>query len=142
MLHQRVVWLLISLALIPFGLATKFYYGPGQTWMTSYGGDIFYPMFWFFAALFLVPTLRPLPTALGVFIFSTAVETTQLFSWPILLRLRESFAGRTLIGVSFSPIDIFYYAVGCVLAATLYKLLHLFFFPPASAKPYRHDHTF
>jgi hypothetical protein len=134
--------LIILLALIPMGIATKFSHGPGQAWMTAYGGDILYPMFWFHIAIFLFPTLRPLPTAITVFTFSTAVETTQLFDWPILLQLRESFLGRTLVGASFSQTDIFYYALGCALSVAIYKMLNLFFFPSAAAKPRRHNHAF
>jgi len=88
-------------------------------------GDILYPMFWFFLVLFFRPQFSSLKLASTVFIFSTAIEFTQLLSSPLLTQIRSTFIGRTLIGTGFAPVDIFYYFIGCVLAVGLYRVLYL-----------------
>jgi len=106
--------------LVPIGLGTKFYHGPGHLWVLLYAGDIFYPMFWFFLGMLLLPRVHPIKMSSAVFLFSTAVEFTQLSNAALLVWLRQSFLGRTLIGTSFVWMDIAYYFIGCVLAVLLY----------------------
>ncbi|MBN1481983.1 DUF2809 domain-containing protein [candidate division KSB1 bacterium] len=128
--------------LIPLGLATKFYHGPAKNWVTLYAGDIFYPMFWFFLGMLLFPAAHPLKMSLIVWLFSTAIEFTQLYDAPLLTALRRSFVGRTLVGTSFVPLDILYYFIGCLLALLLYYALHFFRLPVTSTKPESQNKAF
>jgi len=109
---------LLSLTIItPLGFLCKFYRGPGFIWFNDYGGGIFYELFWCFAFFLIWPrksaTLR---ICGGVFIGTTILEFLQLFSHPTLDYIRSGFIGRTLIGSSFSLLDIPHYLIGCVLA--------------------------
>lgn len=122
----RLVILIILFFLVPIGLGTKFYHGPGRLWVMLYAGDIFYPMFWFFLGMLIFPRVHPLKMSIAVFLFSTAVEFTQLLNGTFLTWLRQSFIGRTLVGTSFVWMDIVYYAAGCVLAVVLYYWLAKF----------------
>jgi len=115
----RLRTVLVLFVLTPLGFYTKFYHGPGEDWAHSYAGDILYPMFWFFMLAFLRPKLSPYTNAAIIFLFSTAVEFTQLLSNPFLECIRSGFLGRTLIGTGFVAMDILYYAIGCVLAVLL-----------------------
>jgi hypothetical protein len=117
---DQAALIITLLFLIPIGLATKFYHGPGHLWVMMYAGDIFYPMFWFFLGMLILPRVHPMKMSLAVFLFCTAVEFTQLLNGPLLLWLRQSFIGRTLVGVSFVWMDIVYYAAGCVVAVVVY----------------------
>lgn len=136
-MHQRnrATILIVMLFLVPLGFATKFYSGPGRDWIVNYAGDILYPMFWFFLVLFIQPKSSPVKLACAVFIFSTAIEFTQLLTFPILVQIRSTFIGRTLIGTGFVPIDVLYYFIGSALAFGSYRLLHLGQFPLAAQKP-------
>ncbi len=133
----RLATIKILLILVPLGFSTKFYSGPGQNWIGNYAGDIFYPMFWFFLVLFFWPQISPLKLASAVFLFSTAIEFTQLLSNPMLTKIRSTFIGRTLIGTGFAPLDILYYLIGCALALGLHRALYLFQFPLSAQKPQR-----
>ncbi|NIA29087.1 MAG: DUF2809 domain-containing protein [Actinobacteria bacterium] len=113
----------ILLILVPIGFSTKFI---GGAWVHNYMGDIFYPMFWFFLILFFYPQFPPVKLASTVFVFSTAIEFTQLLSSPLLTQIRSTFIGRTLIGTGFVPVDIFYYFIGCIFAICLHRILYLF----------------
>ena len=138
----RLYLLLILLVLIPAGIYTKFYHGPGQIWVYNYAGDIFYAMFWYFLLLFSEPLLPPLKTGLVTLIFCTTIELSQLVTSPLLEKIRSTFIGRTLIGAQFVTADIFYYFVGCGLACIIYKqALHFFRLPPAPLEPERHNNT-
>jgi len=138
-LKIRLYALVVVLLLTPIGFYTKFYNGPGYNWVNSYAGDIFYPMFWFFVLIFLKPRMSPIKSAVIIFIFSTLIEFSQLVSFPLLEKIRDTFIGRTVFGVRFVAVDIVYYAVGCLLAIGLYNLLHLFGFPVPLSKPERHN---
>ena len=131
----RFQLLLVISILIPLGFYTKFYHGPAQSWVQNYGGDILYPMFWFFVLIFVRPNIFPAKAAIIVFVLSTTVEFTQLISHPLLNNIRLSFIGRTVIGTSFVPIDIFYYFTGCVLAFLIHGRLYNLRFPFSTQPP-------
>ena len=118
---RSILLLFALLVLVPLGLGTKFYHGPGFMWVQLFAGDILYPMFWFVLGMLLFPRTHPLVMSLLVFLFSTAIEFTQLLHSPFLAFLRRSFIGRTLVGTSFVWADIFYYLIGCLLAILLYR---------------------
>ena len=135
----RACILLFLLVLVPVGLGTKIYQGPAAEWVHHYAGDIFYPMFWYFLGVLIFPHTNPLAMCLAVFTFSTAIEFTQLLNgWP-LVWLRQSFWGRTLVGVSFSGVDIFYYYLGGLAAVVAHGLLDLFLLPATAFEPQGHQ---
>jgi len=136
-LKTRLYAFAVVILLTPIGFYTKFFHGPHQNWVYSYAGDIFYPMFWFFVLIFIRPRMSAMKAAIIIFIFCTAIELSQLLSFPLLEKIRETFIGRTIIGVHFVLVDIIYYAVGCALG--LYNLLHLFGFPVPPSEPERHN---
>jgi len=115
--NTRFQALLVLTIVTPLGFLCKLYRGPGFIWFNDYGGGIFYELFWCFAFFLIWPrksaTLR---ICSGVFIGTTILEFLQLISNPALEYIRSGFIGRTLIGSSFSLLDIFYYLVGCVIA--------------------------
>jgi len=115
-LNRRLKILGFLLVLVPLGFSTKFYHGPFAGWVNNGAGDILYPIFWFLLLTAAFPRLSPGATALVVFLFSSAVEVTQLFDWRVLLLLRQSFLGRTLVGSGFEWGDFLYYALGSAAA--------------------------
>jgi hypothetical protein len=139
---SRISIILILLILVPLGLSTKFYHGPGNTWVQLYAGDIFYPMFWFFIGMLLFPRTHPVTMSIFIFFFSTAVEFSQLLNGGVLTLLRRSFLGRTLVGTSFVWLDILYYLIGSLLALLLYWLLDGLHLPAAAPKPKGHNDPF
>lgn len=140
--QKRMLYSSAAVALMPLGFATKCYHGHGEAWVFTHGGDILYPAFWFFVLLFLFPRLSSQRAAVIVLIFSTVVEFSQLAHWPLLMWLRRSFIGRTLVGTCFSPIDIFYYTISSLFAVWMRGRLHRLFLPAAAAKPQRHGDAF
>lgn len=65
----------------------------------------------------LVQSVRDVPPrrlAIAVFLFSCAVETAQYFHVADVLGFHHPSLIRTLIGTSFSWIDILMYLAGCM----------------------------
>lgn len=79
-----------------------------------YIGDVFVTaLICCFCRIFFPKGIRLLPVY--VMIFATAVETAQYFNVVTLLGLQDNALACTLIGTSFSHIDLVCYAVGCAL---------------------------
>ena len=66
-----------------------------------------------FCRIFFPKGLRPLPVY--VLLFAMAVETAQYFQLVTILGLQDNALACTVIGTSFSHIDLVCYAAGCLL---------------------------
>jgi hypothetical protein len=117
-MSKRTVYAILLLLLVPVGLSTKFSTGVADDWVYDYGGDIFYPAFWYFLIKLLRPDFPKAKAALIVLLFCITVEMSQWIDMPLFRWGRHHFLGRVLLGTDFSWWDIVYYAVGC--AASLF----------------------
>ena len=88
------------------GFATKIYEGPGSAWISASLGGTFYVVFWVFVLLALFPSLSAGKTALSVLAGTVVLECLQLWHPPLLESVRNSFLGRTILGTTFSWLDI------------------------------------
>ena len=87
-----------------------------DSFLRPYGGDILMTVLicCFFRTFFPEkPKLLPV----WVFLFAVAVELGQYFDFVTLLGLGDSVFFRTLLGTSFSWVDILCYGAGCALFA-------------------------
>lgn len=107
----------IVAALVPLGLATKLYSGPGSGWVTGHAGGFLYVVFWALLCLAIRPDLSPGRVASGVLIVTCALEFLQLWHPPILEAARATFVGQALLGSYFSWSDFPYYFAGAAAAA-------------------------
>ncbi len=60
---------------------------------------------------------------LYIFLFAAMVEVMQYFNFVSLLGLENSTFWGTLLGMTFSPIDILCYGFGCVCFGVVEKLV-------------------
>jgi len=113
--HQKAA--LISLVVIlPLGLLSKFYSGPGALWSNNSLGGVFYVIFWCLLVYLIMPEKNTLAIAAGILAITCALEFMQLWHPPFLEWVRETFIGRSLIGHSFTWRDFPYYFIGAGLA--------------------------
>ncbi len=104
----------LSLALlVPAGLLTKVYAGPGQEWVSDHLGGALYDVFWCLAVFLILPRNRPLVVASIVLAVTCVLEVLQLWHPPFLELVRRSFVGATFLGTSFDWVDFPHYVVGC-----------------------------
>ncbi len=101
------------------GLASKFVINfslaPWAKWVNDSAGDILYQIFWLLIFIFIWPKFPPGVIAVAVFCISSFLEFLQLWHPPFLEAIRSTFAGRLLIGTTFSWSDFFYYFLGSLL---------------------------
>jgi hypothetical protein len=117
----RLTYLLLALATIVAGLASRRFaaYLPG--WFAEYGGDTL----WGLMVYWLVSlVLAERPFALGILhrsaialVFAFGIEFSQLYQAPWINRLRETKLGGLLLGFGFLPTDLLCYVVGISVGA-------------------------
>jgi hypothetical protein len=101
--------------LVPAGLVTKIYGGPFRGWVEGSLGGVLYEIFWIGFISFLFPRARTWIIVVSVLAVTSILETGQLWHPAILVPVRRSFIGRTLIGTSFTWLDFPHYILGCAI---------------------------
>ncbi|MFW5886843.1 MAG: DUF2809 domain-containing protein [Bacteroidota bacterium] len=107
--------LLILALLVPLGILTKFYAGPGSSFVNNHLGGVLYVVFFIFLASLFFPKTNALKLSLIVLAITCLLEFTQLIQTKFINELREYFLVHALIGSSFNLIDIFWYIIGAYL---------------------------
>lgn len=108
--------LLWSLAIVlPAGIYTKFYRGPGAHWVNGSFDGVVYEIFWCLVFALLIPRAKPFRIASGVFIATSCLEFLQLWHPPFLEMLRSHFLGAAILGTTFDWTDFLYYFAGCAI---------------------------
>ena len=106
----------LSLVLVlPAGLLTKVYAGPGKAWVSDHLGGVLYEVFWCLGVFLILPRSKSLTVASSVLLVTCALEVLQLWHPPFLELVRRSFIGATLLGTSFDWLDFPHYVVGCAI---------------------------
>jgi hypothetical protein len=97
---------------IAIGLASKFYVGPFERWVSQDLNGVFYAMVWVFLLAVLVPIARPRNIAIAAVAICIGIEFLQLWHPHFLEVLRAEPLGRLVLGSSFTFYDMPYYVVG------------------------------
>ena len=115
--NLRLRIILALLAVTAFGLAMKFYPGPGRWWVNDWGpASVAYEIFFMLLAFLAVPRRGAItPIAVGVCATTCVLEVLQLWQPPWLDAVRSTFLGGALLGDSFSWWDLPAYPSGCIL---------------------------
>ncbi len=116
-LTPRWLAILSMLVVVPLGLLSKRYTGPGQAWFAKYVGNILYDVFWCLFVFFLIPTRQRLDQIpVWVFGFSCIVEFLKLWH-PLFLEWARSYLwGRLLLGTTFNWWNLPHYAIGSLIS--------------------------
>jgi len=118
-------WTLISIAIItPLGFYTKVYSGPAFRWVNNSLGGILYVIFWSLLFYLLFTRIRPIMIVLIVLLVTCTLEILQLWHPDFLEAIRSTFIGVTLMGNSFSWLDIIHYIIGALASVGLLGTLH------------------
>ena len=116
-LNKRIIYFLISSVLFTSGVCLVLF---GKHFQNFRGwfGDYIITIFIFFSIKFIFPRLNRTRLAIGVFVFSAAVELIQLSGICDYYNLKSAFWQLT-IGSRFDFFDIGLYAAGCASAAAV-----------------------
>lgn len=106
-------YLLVAIAffLIEVLIATKL---KDFFFIRAYLGDVIVVMLLYYFVLAFIDLNRT-KLIIGIFIFSCAVEFAQYFHFAEILGFRDNKLMMTVLGNSFSWIDILCYAAGCAI---------------------------
>lgn len=116
-------WILLAiLILIPIGLLTKRYTGPGMIWVNYSLGGVIYVIFWSLVVSLFYKHPRVWQPAAWVFLVTCILESLQLWHPAWLEKIRQTFLGRAMLGTSFAWLDFVHYMIGSVLAVVLLAL--------------------
>lgn len=112
---RRIVYFILILLIVPLGLATRkrpeFFY----PFIAEYGGDAFWSTMFFFLFRIWQPGQPAWKIALYTFLFSVAVELSQLYHAEWIDKIRDTFLGKMLLGNTFYWSDIACYFAGTLL---------------------------
>ena len=122
---MRRFLLICLLILIPIGLATKMYTGSGSWWVYAHAGGVFYEIFWIFFVLAVWSNRSEVAVAAWVFLVTCILEFFQLWHPAPLEAIRGTFPDHAVLGSRFSWWDFPCYAVGCVIAVVIIRLVRL-----------------
>lgn len=101
--------------IIPLGYFVRFSKELHAPLLQDIGGSLAYQILMMLGLAFLFPRLPLVKCAVGVFVFSCAVEVLQLWQAHFILAVRATWPGRVILGTTFNWWDFPPYALGCVL---------------------------
>jgi len=109
--------------IIPLGFYSKIYDGPASKWVNNSLGGVFYVVFWTLLFSLLAARSKPWKIVSLVLLITCVIEVLQLWHPPFLQTIRSTFLGATLIGNSFSWLDMAHYMIGSLISLWLLKIL-------------------
>jgi glycopeptide antibiotics resistance protein len=113
--NYRLALLAGMVLIIPFGYSVRFSTGLNLPVLQDVVGSLAYQVLIMFLVAFFYPRLSLAKIAIGVFIFSAAIEFLQLWQAPWIQAIRATWAGRVILGNTFLWADFPPYALGCLL---------------------------
>jgi hypothetical protein len=119
-LHRsRALYLLLAIATVVAGLATRAFRGVLPDAIGAYAGDVLWAamVYLLIAVLWNRAPIRRV--AAGAAIFSLAIELSQLYHAPWISAVRQTRLGGLVLGFGFLWSDLACYAAGIALAAAL-----------------------
>jgi hypothetical protein len=114
-MSPRLIHVATAALLVPVGLATKRYTGPGAAWVSDSVGGLLYVVFFVVLALAIRPRWSPAAVALTVLAITCTLEVLQRWHPAWLAPIRAHFLGHALLGSTFAWMDFPYYLAGALL---------------------------
>jgi len=119
----RIALVAGMVCIIPLGYFVRFSKGLHAPLLQDIGGSLAYQILLMFGVAVLFPRLSLMKCAVGVFVFSCAIEFLQLWQAPFILEIRATWPGRVILGTTFIWADFPPYALGCVIGWLLLRAL-------------------
>ena len=143
MKRNRYIYAVAILVVIALGLLSRRQPSYLPAALGKYPGDALWAMIVFLGVGFLFPRLASGFAGLTAFLFSCAVEVSQLYHAPWIESVRDTLPGRLILGRGFSWCDMEAYAVGiligCALEILLFKFLTTKKFPTLNSPEFFWD---
>ncbi|MFJ7972318.1 DUF2809 domain-containing protein [Psychrobacillus sp. NPDC096389] len=122
----RFAYILAVFTTIFFGLASRKYSYFLSPFVAENAGDIIWAMMVYFEFRFLLVRKSLVIAIFLSFIFSFAIECSQLYQGDWMKQIRATSLGALIFGKGFLTVDLLRYAVGIILGAFLDKIVLVF----------------
>jgi hypothetical protein len=121
--RYRIALLVGIVCIIPLGYGVRFSTRLDSPLLQDIAGGVAYQILLMMCAAFVWPRVSPGKCAVGVFVFSSAIEFLQLCKAPALLAARATWLGRVILGNTFLWSDFPPYAIGCAVGWVVLRAL-------------------
>ena len=121
--RSRVLYLVLTLAVVALGLASRRYRPALPPFVGAYAGDALWAAMVYLLACAGWPRVRVATLAAGALLFAFGVEAAQLYHAPWIDAVRATRPGALVLGHDFVWSDLLCYTVGVGVAAALDLLL-------------------
>lgn len=121
--RSRARYLVLAVAVIGLGLASRRFRGVLPAFVGEYAGDVLWAAMVFLLAAAVWPGASTRRVATGAAAFSLAVELGQLYHAPWIEGVRHTRLGGLVLGFGFLWSDLVCYAVGVTLSVALDRWL-------------------
>ena len=115
--RNRIKYAAATLAVILVGLASRAYSPPLPWFVRAYVGDALWALAAYLTVALLLPRLPVRSVALAAWLFSLAVEVSQLYRAPWIDEIRRLRVGALILGHGFLWSDLICYGVGIGIGA-------------------------
>jgi hypothetical protein len=124
---RRILYFVLIIITIPFGLSTRSPANIYPNLIKEYGGDVLYATLVFFLIRFLLPKASFLKVTSIAYLLCICVEMLQLYHEPWLEKIRRTFPFGLILGYGFLWSDWICYAAGVLLALAICFLIENYF---------------
>jgi len=121
--RSRALYLVLALAVVVLGLASRRYRPVLPPVVGAYAGDALWAAMVYLLACACRPRAGVAALAAGALLFAFGVEAAQLYHAPWIDAVRATRAGALVLGHDFVWTDLLCYAAGVCLAAAADLLL-------------------
>lgn len=119
MKKRQLIYFILYLLIVPIGYATRKLPHLFHPFIAEFGGDTL----WAAMFLFLFRAIWPKPALYKVacytYLFTVAIEVSQLYHAPWIDRIRVTFLGKMLLGSGFLWSDLVCYLTGVLFACLI-----------------------
>ena len=114
--HFRITYLILTLLMIVFGLASRKYDYMLIEIVANNAGDVIWAAMLYFGARFIFLTKPPLISLCISLIFCFGIEFSQLHQGQWINSIRGNTLGALILGKGFLIADLWRYTLGVVVA--------------------------
>ena len=117
--RNRILYSVLVLLVVAMGLASRRYAAALPSFVAEYAGDTLWALMVFIGIGFLAPRWPSLRVAFAALAVAYVVEVSQLYHAPWIDVVRDTTAGRLVLGEGFLWSDFACYTAGVALGVAL-----------------------
>lgn len=123
--RNRLAYFIAGCGVVALGLGSRRYAAWLPKFVADYAGDTLWALMVFVGIGFFAPRWPSLRVALTAWLFSFAVELSQLYQAPWIAGLRHTRIGGLILGFGFLWSDWLCYAIGVGLGWLIETMIYL-----------------